>query len=45
MSLAGAWFGIRFFNKTDAKRFYNLFQMVLMVGALILLWKGLTRVL
>lgn len=45
VSLAGAWFGIRFFHKTDAKRFYNLFQMVLMVGALILLWKGLTRVL
>ena len=44
LSLAGAWAGIRFFHRADAKRFYNAFQIVLMVGALILLWKGINRV-
>lgn len=45
VSLAGAWLGIRFFKRADAKRFYSAFQAVLMLGALALLWKGLTRVL
>lgn len=44
ISLLGAWAGIRFFHRADAKRFYNVFQIVLMLGALILLWKGFTRV-
>lgn len=45
VSLAGAWLGIRFFNRSDAKRYYGAFQAVLMMGALVLLWKGLGRVL
>jgi uncharacterized membrane protein YfcA len=44
VSLIGAWAGIRFFQRADAKRFYGAFQLVLMLGALILLWKGLNRV-
>lgn len=44
VSLVGAWFGIRFFQRADAKRFYGAFQIVLMLGAVILLWKGFTRV-
>jgi uncharacterized membrane protein YfcA len=44
ISLLGAWAGIRYFHRADAKRFYNAFQLVLMLGALILLWKGIVRV-
>ena len=44
-SLAGAWMGIRFFHRSDASRFYNTFQLVLLSGAGLLLWKGLSRVL
>jgi uncharacterized membrane protein YfcA len=45
VSLFGAWFGIRFFQRVDAKRFYSAFQAVLMLGALMLLIKGFVRVL
>ncbi len=45
VSLFGAWFGIRFFQRADAKRFYSAFQAVLMLGAAALLWKGFARVL
>lgn len=45
VSLAGAWLGIQFFNRSDAKRYYGTFQAVLMLGALALLWKGFGRVL
>lgn len=44
VSLFGAWFGIRFFQRADAKRFYGAFQAVLMLGAVALLWKGFARV-
>ncbi len=44
VSLFGAWFGIRFFHRADAKRFYDAFQAVLMLGAVALLWKGFARV-
>ncbi len=44
-SLVGGWAGIRFFQRADAKRFYGAFQLVLFMGAAILLWKGLQRVL
>lgn len=44
VSLVGAWAGIRFFRKADAKRFYGAFQAVLMLGALALLWKGVVRI-
>jgi uncharacterized membrane protein YfcA len=45
ISMFGAWFGIRFFQRVDAKRFYSAFQAVLMLGALMLLIKGVTRAL
>lgn len=45
ISLGGAWLGIKFFHRADAKRFYNAFQIVLMLGAVTLLWKGFGRVL
>lgn len=45
VSLAGAWAGIRFFQRADAARFYGAFQAVLMLGAAALLWKGLLQVL
>ncbi|MCZ6847677.1 MAG: hypothetical protein O7F75_02390, partial [Alphaproteobacteria bacterium] len=41
----GAWIGIRFFHRADTSRFYGAFQLVLLVGAGALLWKGLDRVL
>ena len=44
-SLIGAWAGIHFFRRADAKRFYDAFQLVLFSGAAILLWKGLQRIL
>lgn len=44
VSLAGAWAGIRFFQRADAARFYGAFQAVLILGALLLLWKGLMQV-
>jgi uncharacterized membrane protein YfcA len=44
-SLIGGWAGIHFFRRADAKRFYGAFQLVLFLGAAILLWKGLQRVL
>ncbi|MDX1485551.1 MAG: sulfite exporter TauE/SafE family protein [Alphaproteobacteria bacterium] len=43
-SLIGAWVGIRFFRWADAKKFYGAFQLVLFMGAAILLWKGLRQV-
>ncbi|MDH3241609.1 MAG: TSUP family transporter [Alphaproteobacteria bacterium] len=43
-SLIGAWAGIHFFRRADAKRFYGAFQLVLFSGAAILLWKGLQQV-
>ncbi len=45
VSLGGAWLGIRFFRRADAARFYGVFQLVLMIGAGALLWKGLMAVL
>jgi uncharacterized membrane protein YfcA len=44
ISMIGAWFGIRFFHRADARRFYGAFQLVLMLGAAVLLWKGLVRI-
>jgi uncharacterized membrane protein YfcA len=44
ISMVGAWFGIRFFHRADARRFYGAFQLVLMLGAAILLWKGFARI-
>lgn len=44
ISMIGAWFGIRFFHRADARRFYGAFQLVLMLGAAILLWKGFVRI-
>lgn len=44
-STIGAWAGIHFFRRADARRFYGAFQLVLFSGAAILLWKGLQRVL
>ncbi|HEX9808386.1 MAG TPA: TSUP family transporter, partial [Alphaproteobacteria bacterium] len=44
-SLLGAWLGIRFFHRADARRFYGAFQAVLLTGAVVLLWKGIGRVL
>lgn len=44
-SMLGAWAGIHFFRRADARRFYGAFQLVLFSGAAILLWKGLQRVL
>ncbi len=41
----GAWIGIRFFDRADTSRFYGAFQLVLLIGAGALLWKGLERVL
>ncbi|MCH7544137.1 MAG: sulfite exporter TauE/SafE family protein [Proteobacteria bacterium] len=41
----GAWIGIRFFHRADTSRFYGAFQLVLVVGAGALLWKGFDRVL
>ena len=41
----GAWIGIRFFHGSDTSRFYGVFQLVLLIGAGALLWKGLDRVL
>jgi uncharacterized membrane protein YfcA len=43
-SLIGAWAGIHFFRRADAKRFYSTFQLVLFSGAAILLWKGFQQV-
>jgi uncharacterized membrane protein YfcA len=40
----GAWIGIRFFHRADTGRFYGGFQLVLLIGAGALLWKGLDRV-
>lgn len=44
-SLIGAWAGIHFFRRADSRRFYGAFQLVLFLGAAVLLWKGLERVL
>jgi uncharacterized membrane protein YfcA len=44
VSMIGAWFGIRFFHRADARRFYGAFQLVLMLGAAVLLWKGFVRI-
>ncbi|MCZ6636853.1 MAG: TSUP family transporter [Alphaproteobacteria bacterium] len=44
-SILGAWAGIHFFRRADAKRFYGAFQLVLFMGAAVLLWKGLRQVL
>ena len=44
-SIVGAWAGIHFFRRADAKRFYGAFQLVLFMGAAILMWKGLQRIL
>ncbi|MEE8284755.1 MAG: sulfite exporter TauE/SafE family protein [Alphaproteobacteria bacterium] len=41
----GAWIGIRFFHGADTSRFYGAFQLVLLIGAGALLWRGLGRVL
>lgn len=43
-SLIGAWAGIHFFRRADARRFYGAFQLVLFSGAAILLWKGFQQV-
>lgn len=44
-SLLGAWAGIHFFRRADAKRFYGAFQILLLSGAAILLVKGLRQAL
>jgi uncharacterized membrane protein YfcA len=44
-SLIGAWAGIHFFRRADAKRFYATFQLVLFMGAALLMWKGMQRIL
>jgi uncharacterized membrane protein YfcA len=44
-SMIGTWAGIRFFRWADARRFYGTFQLVLFLGAAILMWKGLQQIL
>ncbi len=41
----GARIGIRFFQGAEPSRFYGAFQLVLLIGAGALIWKGLERVL
>ena len=41
VSALGAWVGSRYSRRLDAKRYFGAFRVVLMVGAVTLIWKGL----